>query len=123
MTRASKYDTMIQDYARKIADSIIESARTSGSDPIAWVTGSSDVPPMRAFGLAERIWQDTGNDDGEAFAYLTELVEAHLSDARVALECPDYDNALYAVDLARFEYVEDAPGETLQSDWQPITTE
>ena len=43
------------------------------------------------------------------FAWLVELVEGHLSDASVALECPEYDNALYAVDLARFEYDETDP--------------
>jgi hypothetical protein len=108
----------VRAYARQIADMIIVAARTSGPDPIAWVTSNAMMPPLRWFALAERVWQDEINDDGEAFAWLAELVESHLSDANVALECPDYDNALYAVDLARFEYVEDSRGETLQDDWQ-----
>jgi len=113
-------DSTIQDYARKIADSIIDSARTSGTDPIAWVTGNNYMPPLRSFSLAEEVWQDDVNDDGEAFAWLVEEVERHVRKANVALEYPDYDNALYAVDLARFEYIDDEPGETLQSEWRPI---
>jgi len=109
-------DAVIEGYARQIADSIIESARTSGDDPIAWVTGNSYMPPLRSFTLAEIVWQ--GDLDGDLFAWLVELIENHLSDASVALECPDYDNAVYAVDLARFEYVEDADGDTLQSEWR-----
>lgn len=111
-------DARLDETAREITASIIESARTSGDDPIAWVTGNSYMPPLRSFAAAEQVWQD--DEDGEDFAYLTERVEARLADAQVALECPDYDNALYAVDLKRFEYVED-PGdhETLQEDWKP----
>lgn len=114
-------DSVIRDYARQIADMITVSARTSGPDPIAWITGNAMMPPLRWLALAERVWQSDDNADGEAFAYLTELVESHLSDANVALECPDYDNALYAVDLNRFEYVESELGETLQADWRPRT--
>jgi hypothetical protein len=111
-------ERIIRSSARQIAESIIDDARNSGSDPIAWVTGNSYMPPMRSFALAETIWQ--ADDTGEDFAWLVELVEKRLDRAHVALECPEYDNSLYAVDLARFEYVEDESGETLQSDWRPI---
>lgn len=106
--------------AREIADSITTSARESGDDPIAWVTGNAFMPPLRSFTAAERVWQ--ADDTGEDFQRLHEKVEARLADAQVALECPEHDNALYAVDLSRWEYVdEDTPGdhETLQQDWQP----
>lgn len=104
--------------ASDIATVITEDARGSGDDPIAWVTGNAYMPPLRSFSAAEAIWQD--DETGEDFQYLAEQVEAKLADAEVALECPEYDNALYAVDLKRFEYVED-PGdhETLQEDWKP----
>ena len=122
-------ERVIRSYARKIADEIISAARNSGRDPIAWVTGNAYMPPMRSFTLAELVWQDTAHDDcGESFAWLCELTESHLSDADVALECPEYDNALYAVDLARFAYADReglamAEGEYLQDDWQPITAD
>jgi hypothetical protein len=110
----------IQRIARDIADSVIDDARNSGPDPIAWVTGNSMMPPLRSFDGAEDVWQHPANEDGEAFTYLAETLESMLADADVALECPEYDNALYAVDLARFEYSEDEAGETLQDDWRAI---
>ena len=107
----------IETAASEIADSIVKDARGSGGDPIAWVTGNSYMPPLRSFSAAEQVWQ--ADEDGEDFQYLSERVEAKLADAEVALECQDYDNALYAVDQRRFEYVDD-PGdhETLQQDWR-----
>jgi hypothetical protein len=115
----------VRDYARQIADSIIVAARTSGPDPIAWVTGNAMMPPLRSFTLAERIWQDDifTNRDEPAWELLTDLVESHLDIARVALECPEWDNALYAVDLTRFEHVvQTAPeADALQTEWRPVT--
>jgi hypothetical protein len=106
--------------ARDVADQIIVAARTSGADPIAWVTSNAMMPPLRWFARAEHVWQAANNDDGELWAWFGELTEQHVADANVALECPEYDNMLYAVDLARFEYVGPADAETLQDDWRPV---
>jgi hypothetical protein len=114
-------DAMIQAAARDIADSMIADARTSGKDPVVFVTGNRYMPPMRSFSQAEEIWDDPRNDDGEKFGWLCELIEMMLADANVALECPDYDNALYVVDLNRFEWREDEAGEELGDDWIPRT--
>jgi hypothetical protein len=103
--------------AESIATEIIADARASGDDPIVWVTGNRYMPPLRSFDAAEAIWQ--ADEDGTAFAILAESLEAHLDNARVSLDCPDYDNALYAVDLARFEFVE-SDGDNLGDDWKPI---
>jgi hypothetical protein len=111
----------IQRSARDIADGIISSARKSGDDPISWVTGNSYMPPMRSFAAAEKIWQSDAGNYGELFASLVELVESHCEEAHVYLACPDYDNAYYAVDMARFEYEESGTGENLQDDWKAIT--
>ena len=107
--------------AREITDEIIDAARTSGPDPIAWVTGNAMVPPLRWFNAAERIWQLPAFRDVTAWDSLVWRVETALDAANVALECPDYDNMLYAVDLDRFEYREDPDGATLQGDWVPVT--
>jgi len=115
-------DTHIRRIAAGIAESIIDDARNSGPDPIAWITGNSMMPPLRSFNAAENVWQHPANDDGEAFAYLVEVLESLLSDASVALEAPEYDNSLYAVDLARFEYSESEDGENLQDDWVPVAS-
>ena len=104
--------------AAEISAEIITAARGSGSDPIAWVTGNSYMPPLRSFAAAEQVYQ-ADDADGADFDELVHQVEQRLDDAGVTLECPDYDNALYAVDTRRFEYVDD-PGdhETLQQDWK-----
>jgi hypothetical protein len=124
----------VRQYAREIADEIISAARTSGDDPIAWVTGNAYMPPLRSFTQAEQVWQMYSDAEtaaeyeaaADAWELLVELVESHVEDANVTLECPEYDNSLYAVDLNRFEYresdalySEDAHGETLQDDWIP----
>lgn len=113
-------DNDIRQAAREIADEIISAARGSGDDPIAWVTGSSYMPPLRSFAAAERVYQDEINNNGEAFALLMEQLGSYLVDAAIVLECPEWDNALYAVDTARFSYVESSSGETLQDEWQPV---
>lgn len=114
-------DGMIKALARKIADDITRDAR-SLHGPVTWITGNSMVPPLREIAEAERVWQAASNDDGEQFACLAELVEAHLANADVALECPDYDNALYAVDLRRWRYRDDDGfGDDLNDDWMPVS--
>jgi hypothetical protein len=120
MNLAEARNMVIKDYARQIANDIIDAARSSGTDPIAWVTGNSYMPPMRDFSLAEEVWQDVANADGELFAMLVERVETYVDAAGVALESPEWDNALYAVDLRRFEYVESENGDNLRDDWRPV---
>src|SRR5215467_14539387 len=78
-------DAHVRRAARGIADSIIADARNSGADPIAWVTGNSMMPPLRQFDAAEDVWQHPANEDGEAFAFLVEVLEGFLADAEVAL--------------------------------------
>ena len=116
-------DATVRDYARQIADDIIGQARESGRDPIVWVTSNRFMPPLRYFTLAERIWQLPHNVQPDAWELLTELVDQHVADASVALECPDWDNALYAVDLTRWSYEESPDGERLQDDWMPTRAE
>lgn len=89
--------------AIEVADAITQAARTE-TGPVVWITGNSYVPPLRSVTQAEYVWNAANNDDGELWAWFAEMVEGTLSDNMVALECPDYDNALYAVDLQRWEY-------------------
>ena len=111
---------VVRRIAREIADSIIEDARTEPG-PVVWITGNAYVPPLRSIPQAEYVWQAENNEDGELFAWLTEMVEDHLSAASVLLECPDYDNALYAVDLRRWQYRDtDEPVEDLNEEWEPV---
>ena len=117
--------------ARELANDIIEEVH-SVPGPVVWLTGSSYLPPLRSFTTAERVWDADNNRDGELWAWFVEMVEDHLSAANIALECPDYDNALYAVDLKRWQYKEPTfttPGfpsvpddlpDDLNDEWEPV---
>lgn len=116
------YRHTIEPVARRIAGSIIEDARAL-EGPVVWITGNSYMPPGRSIIEAEQVWQSRMNDDGEAYAALWEEVERHLSDGNVILECPEWDNALYAVDLARWQYREDGESsDDLNGEWEEITS-
>lgn len=114
-------DGQVRGIAGRIAGSLIEDARNVHG-PVVWVTGNSYMPAFRSFDEAERVWQAEANADGELFAFLVEEVERHLSAAYVALEQPEYDNALYVVDLKRWQYREDVPADSfdLNDEWEPV---
>ena len=107
--------------ARTVADAIIADARTLHG-PIVWITGNNYMPPLRAVPAASAVWDADNNDDGELFARFVELLEGYLQEADVLLECPEWDNALYAVDLKRWKFLEhDATGNELGDEWELIT--
>ena len=111
------YRHTVMPAARQIADSIIDSARAS-IEPVAWVTGNSYMPPARSFTEFEELYNHRFNEYGDLSETLWELVETYLSDAGVETYVPEYDNAIYAVDLNRWEYVEDSEGDDLNDEWQ-----
>ena len=109
----------IEDIAKSIADDMIGSARDSVT-PVCFVTGNSYVPSLRSYPQAETVWQATyDGTDPDLFSYLYETVEAYLEEADVYLGEPEYDNALYVVDLRRFQAIEDLDNaETLDGEWE-----
>lgn len=113
-------DGTVRRIAQEIADSIIADARNVHG-PVVWVTGNSYMPPLRSFPGASYVYDAENNGDGELFAVLLEELERLLSAADVALEYPDYDNALYAVDLRRWQYKEDPTGDDLNDEWEAIS--
>lgn len=112
----------VRELAREVADAIIEDARTVHG-PVVWITGNQYMPPLRSIPQAEYVYQAENNRDGELWGWFAEMVEDLLSAANVALECPDYDNALYAVDLNRWQYRVDAESdsEDINDDWEPLS--
>lgn len=117
---------MVKDIARDIAASITSDARTL-EGPVVWITGNSYMPPLRSISAAERVWNAANNDDGELWAAFVQEVENRLDDAKVYLSQPDYDNALYAVDLRRWQWKEevmegtgDGYSEDLNDEWERI---
>lgn len=110
-------DGEVRGIAGRLAGSIIADARAS-DQPVVWITGNSYMPPLRSFTEAERVWNAANNEDGELFAFLVEELERHLNAADVLMESPDCDNALYAVDMRRWQYVEDHAGDDLNDEWE-----
>lgn len=103
------------------AANAIEIARSS-TEPVEFITGNSHMPPLRAFGNAERVWASDSNDGGDLFTLYDEVFEKALEAANVYLGCPDYDNSLYVVDMNRWEHADNADdSETLSGEWTPRT--
>lgn len=117
----SRLDQQAREAAEAVSERIILSARLSGDDPIVWVTGNAYYPAWRSFGELEELWnKGEGALAAEAFYYAIELIENKLNAADVYIGAPDWDNSLFAVDTARFEYVEDSDGDDLQGEWRRI---
>lgn len=95
------------------------------NEPVTFITGNSFMPPLRDFGDSEQVWHlDELDPDAEVWSAYVERLEGTLEQQDVLLSAPDYDNALYVVDLARFEYVDaDTDAETLSDEWERIERE
>lgn len=117
--------------ATEIADSIIADARASAI-PVVWVTGNHYLPPARSFTAFEHVYQHPLNDNSEADEFragmasehMWEEVERLLNKANVTTFVPDHDNAICAVDLARWEFDdsehnEDYSEDDINGDWHP----
>lgn len=85
-------------------------------DPIVWLTGNSYMPPLRGWGRAEEVWQ--ADDSGELWEEYAERWEEGVENNNIYVGCPDWDNALYGVDLTYWEYVDGSEdAETLGEEW------
>lgn len=107
----------------EVAAEIIDAARNSGNDPIAWVTGNAMMPPARSFSAMKEIWQEDYNRDEPVFDWVWEEIERKVAAAGVYVGCPEFDNALFAVDLNRWQFRDDDNfdgGDTLQDEWSKI---
>jgi hypothetical protein len=100
-------DGRVWEMAEELAGYIIADVRTV-EGPVVWLTGNAYMPPLRSFPIADRVWNAMNNRDGELFAYFAEVLEEKLTEAHVYMGCPDYDNSLWACDLKRWAFREDA---------------
>lgn len=109
------------------AQDAITIARES-TEPVCFITGNSYMPPLRAFGRAEDFWAASHEVDNymlTPWEVYVETFDRTIDDASVLMECPEYDNALYVVDIARFEYIGDERDDadiedSLSADWREI---
>jgi hypothetical protein len=96
-------------------------ARESGDEPLVFITGNAYMPPLRAFDVSDLIW---ALEDPGCWESYSEGVDRGLAEANVLMDTPEYDNALYVVDLARFEHIgDDDPipeDDSLSAEWRPI---
>jgi hypothetical protein len=79
-------------------------AADSGDEPVVALTGNSYMPPIRALDNVEEVWQ---TNDMDAFEALMDGIESELEVLNVSMSSPDFDNALYVIDLNRFEMSDD----------------
>lgn len=93
------------------ATDAIEIARCS-HEPVAFITDNAYFPALRGFGRAEMIWQADGL--GDVWDAYVDTFEGALDAADVLLGSPDCDNALYVVDLRRWQPDDD------DDEWEPI---
>lgn len=115
-------DGKVRGLAGVLAGKIISDTRTLHG-PVCWLTGNAYMPPLRSFPEAEEVWNAENNDDGELFEFFASELHDHLDRAFVALECPEYDNSLYSVDLKRWQYKDtDQAFDDLNDEWEPVDT-
>ena len=109
----------LKEIAIGVAVWITESARMSGDDPIAWITNNAS-DPWRSWPAMESIFQSDANSDGELFDAEIERIKEFLAADDVHVDFGP-DGSMYAVDLTRFESVDEDPRNphaTLQEDWR-----
>lgn len=106
--------------ATQLAESIEKDVR-SVHGPVVWQTGNNYFPPIRSFPVAEDVYQ--ADVRGALWEVFTEALERELNNRDILLECPDYDNALYGVDLRRWRRTEWVSGavDDLNDEWELIT--
>lgn len=90
---------------------------------VSFITSNRYMPPLRDFSVSEEVYTMASDVPlADLWQAYVERLESKLEEERVYMAAPDYDNALYVVDLARFEYVEDAEGDSLE-EWRPIAND
>jgi hypothetical protein len=119
-------EAAVQQAGKLIARDVIAPVAREGG-PVVWLTSNSYMPPIRDLPEVERVWN--ADDTGEFFPLLIESIERTLDEEKVLMEAPEYDNALYVVDLTRWEYIdedelpEDIFEKGLDAEWRPIVRE
>jgi hypothetical protein len=92
--------------AHHLAHSLIEDIRKNAIqfEPILILTDNRFMPPIRYFEEAEIVW---ANDFGGLFESFTDAFDNRMSLANIYVASPENDNSLYAVDLNRWEIIDE----------------
>lgn len=104
--------------AWQVASYRIAPIARESSEPVVFITGNSHVPSLRAYDVSEEVWN---LDDAGVWEAYSEAILERCAEMQIYIAEPEYDNALYVVDLARFQYVGDASeSDTLNGEWEPF---
>jgi hypothetical protein len=94
---------------------------------VVWITSNRYMPPWRDLEDVEAIWQAEGNEDGYCSHLIERIEEVCGNQLGLFIATPDYDNALYAVDLKVWEYIDPDDQEhdpsDLNDEWRRIEDE
>lgn len=110
--------------AREDAARVIEAVRASGKDsPIIWLTSNAYFPPLREIGSADKFYSGSFWNPSQAWEVYVETFNSEVERANVLVDAPEWDNALYGVDLTIWRYREDIEEEDcdeLGQEWERI---
>lgn len=117
----------IHQYAALLVRDWIMPAVKASDEPVCWLTGNSYMPPIRAIDKMDDIWTATSTHGhilhdmaDDMWVALCEEIERELDKNNIYMTSPEWDNSLYAVDLDRWEHIEDADGDSLNDEWKPV---
>jgi hypothetical protein len=120
----------IQQYAALLVRDHIAPQVRASDEPVCWLTSNNFMPPIRAIDRMDDIWNATSTHGNywrdmadDIWVAVCETIELELERNYIYMTSPEWDNALYAVDLKRWEHVErdeDNDGDTLNDDWVPV---
>lgn len=82
---------------------------------VNFITTNRYMPPLRDIQEVEAIWQVEDAEDQYAAA-LMEAIHDKCAAIEIMLACPDYDNAVYAVDLREWEHTGEE-SDDLNDEW------
>lgn len=106
----------VTQYARLVARDVIAPVARESNEPVAWLTGNSMIPPLRQVDSANVIWRE--DITGEMWETFVEAIESALDEQQIYMAAPEYDNALYVVDLKRWEHMDDVDAFDLNTEWK-----
>jgi hypothetical protein len=108
--------------ANLLSQEVVDNVRANEHNSVQWMTGNHFMPPLRSLPEAERVYQEGTDDAWETFS---ERFFSALEEAQVYCAAPEYDNALYCVDLRVWERIpeEELGDETLPEGDRELTEE
>jgi hypothetical protein len=113
--------------AREDAAEVVSLVR-SEDGPIVWLTSNRYMPPLREIGRADQFYSGSFWNPSYLWSTYAETFEHVLEREDIHFDCPEHDNALYAVDLRRWQYADengspDTHEDSMESEWRPVGVE